>query len=191
MIIALVILSIFVIVFIVGIIHLYKRSERIKQNDKPEPTKKYDFIIRKTRATHHGVHPHIIFDKYTDGQGNKHLKAVCISHEWKRRKEKNPVKLKYGIDPKHRFKKAYVIHEIVDKKANAYKKYTKYMNYGLTNIDKKFLANIIKQWETEPNNYTEPKPKGEKFKKMMNKQQRRAKIKAQKRVNMRNKQTKR
>ena len=182
MIIAIIILALVLLATIVGIIHLYQRSKRVKQNDKAEPTKKYDFIIRGKLASHKGFHPHVVYDKYTDNQGNKHLKSVCISHEWKRRKEKNPVKLKYGIDPNHRLQKAYVVHEIIDKESKAYKKYTKYMNYGLTKTDKKFLAKTIEKWEKEPKNYSESKPTGKKFKKMINKQQKNSKIKAKKKA---------
>ncbi len=175
MIIALVILSIFVIVSIVGIIHLYKRSERIKQNDKPEPTKKYDFIVRGNLSAHQGVHPHIVYDKYYDEYGNKHLKSVSISHEPVMRKKKNPIELKYDINPWTRLKKAYVIHEIVDKKATTYKKRKKYQNYSLSKSDKKLLIKAIEKWETEPNNYTEAPNK--KFQKARSK--RRRKIKTQ------------
>ena len=93
------------IVVLVRTIRLKRTADRIRQNDKPEPTRKHDYIIRKKNASHGGPHPHIVYDKYTDDRGRRIFKSVVVSHEWKRRKERNPLELKRNLDPANRRKK--------------------------------------------------------------------------------------
>ena len=142
------------------IVRLKRMADRIRQNDKPEPTRKHDYIIRKKVASHGGPHPHIVYDKYTDDRGRRIFKSVVVSHEWKRRKERNPLELKRDLNPANRRKKAFVIHEIVEGEGQRYKKGRKYMNYSVHPRDRGRLKRAIERWEREPEDYRDEIPRG-------------------------------
>lgn len=148
------------IVALVRTVRLKRTADRIRQNDKPEPMRKHDYIIRKKVASHGGPHPHIVYDKYTDDRGRRIFKSVVVSHEWKRRKERNPLELKRNLDPANRRKKAFVIHEIVEGEGQRYKKGGKYMNYSVHPRDRGRLKRAIERWEREPEGYREEIPRG-------------------------------
>ena len=157
------------------IVRLKRMADRIRQNDKPEPTRKHDYIIRKKVASHGGPHPHIVYDKYTDKKGKKRFKAVAVSHEWKSRKGRNPLELKRDLNPANRRKKAFVIHEIVDDDAEKFRKSRKYINYSVHLTDRRRLKRTIDKWEKEPEGYTEPFPKDRRTRRIIRKQKEGAK----------------
>ena len=163
---------------VAGIVRLKRTADRIRQNDKPEPTRKHDYIIRKKNASHGGPHPHIVYDKYTDKKGKKRFKAVAVSHEWKSRKGRNPLELKKGVNPANRKEKAFVIHEIVDDDAEKFRKSRKYMSYSVHPKDKKRLRNAIDKWEKETEGDTEPFPKDRRTRRIIRKQKEGAKKRA-------------
>lgn len=170
-----------VVVLVVGIVHLKGRADRYRQNDKPEPMRKHDYIIRKKNASHGGPHPHIVYDKYTGKGGEKRFRAVAVSHEWKSRNKKNPHELKKGLDPFHRGKKAFVIHEIVDDEAVKFRKGNKYMNYSVHPKDRNRLRETIERWEREPKDYREEFPRDARTRRIISSQKRRAKAKGKRR----------
>ncbi len=160
------------------IVRLKRMADRIRQNDKPEPTRKHDYIIRKKNASHGGPHPHIVYDKYTDKKGKKRFKAVAVSHEWKSRKGRNPLELKRDLNPANRRKKAFVIHEIVVDDAEKFRKSRKYINYSVHLTDRRRLKRTIDKWEKEPEGYTEPFPKDRRTRRIIRKQKKGAKKRA-------------
>ena len=160
------------------IVRLKRMADRIRQNDKPEPSRKHDYIFRKHKTSHHGTHPHIVYDKYTDKKGKKRFKAVAVSHEWKRRKQKNPLELKHDINPETRNNKAFVIHEIVDDDANKFQKSRKYINYSVHLTDRRRLKRTIDKWEREPEDFREPFPKDKRTREIIRRQKEDAKQKA-------------
>lgn len=160
------------------IVRLKRMADRIRQNDKPEPSRKHDYIFRKHKTSHHGTHPHIVYDKYTDKKGKKRFKAVAVSHEWKRRKQKNPLELKHDINPETRNNKAFVIHEIVDDDANKFQKSRKYINYSVHLTDRRRLKRTIDKWEREPEDFREPFPKDKRTREIIRRQKEEAKQKA-------------
>ena len=164
-----------VIVIVVAIAHRKGDINPLEQNNKPEPSRKHDYIFRKHLTKHQGIHPHIVYDKYTDRKGKKKFKAVAVSHEWKSRKGRNPLELKKGVNPENRKEKAFVIHEIVDDDAEKFRKSRKYMSYSVHPKDKKRLRNAIDKWEKEPEGYTEPFPKDRRTRRIIRKQKEGAK----------------
>ena len=168
------------IVALVRTVRLKLMADRIRQNNKPEPLRKHDYIIRKKVASHGGPHPHIVYDKYTDDRGKRIFKSVVVSHEWKRRKERNPLELKRNLDPANRRKKAFVIHEIVEGEGQRYKKGGKYMNYSVHPRDRKRLEETIERWEREPKGYREDFPRDARMRRIIRFQRRKAKEKAKK-----------
>lgn len=181
--IALAIISVLLLLFLLlaavaRIVRLKRTADRIRQNDKPEPTRKHDYIFRKHLTKHQGIHPHIVYGKYTDKEGKKRFKAVAVSHEWKRRKQKNPLELKKGVNPENRKEKAFVIHEIVDDDANKFQKSRKYTNYSVHLTDRRRLKRTIDKWEREPEDFREPFPKDKRTREIIRRQKEEAKQKA-------------
>ena len=175
-----VVLALLVVVLAVGICHLARRAGRYRQNNKSEPSRKHDYIVRKRIASHGGVHPHIVYDRYTNGKGKRRFKAVAVSHEWKARNKRNPLELERDLNPLHRRKKAFVIHEIVDDEAKRFKKSNKYMNYSVHPRDRKRLEETIERWEREPASYKEDFPRDARMRRIIRFQRRKAKEKAKK-----------
>ena len=113
-----------------------------------------------------------------DKKGKKRFKAVAVSHEWKRRKQKNPLELKKGVNPENRKEKAFVIHEIVDDDANKFQKSRKYTNYSVHLTDRRRLKRTIDKWEREPEDFREPFPKDKRTREIIRRQKEEAKQKA-------------
>ena len=167
-----------VIVIVVAIAHRKGDINPLEQNNKPEPSRKHDYIFRKHKTSHHGTHPHIVYDKYTDKKGKKRFKAVAVSHEWKSRKGRNPLELKKGVNPENRKEKAFVIHEIVDDDAEKFRKSRKYINYSVHLTDRRRLKRTIDKWEREPEDFREPFPKDKRTREIIRRQKEDAKQKA-------------
>lgn len=168
----------FAVVIVVAIAHRKGDINPLEQNNKPEPSRKHDYIFRKHLTKHQGIHPHIVYGKYTDKEGKKRFKAVAVSHEWKRRKQKNPLELKKGVNPENRKEKAFVIHEIVDDDANKFQKSRKYTNYSVHLTDRRRLKRTIDKWEREPEDFREPFPKDKRTREIIRRQKEEAKQKA-------------
>lgn len=176
--IVIVVILVLAVIVIVAVVHFKEKLDPIRQNEKEEPSRKHDYIFRKHLTKHQGIHPHIVYGKYTDKEGKKRFKAVAVSHEWKRRKQKNPLELKKGVNPENRKEKAFVIHEIVDDDANKFQKSRKYTNYSVHLTDRRRLKRTIDKWEREPEDFREPFPKDKRTREIIRRQKEEAKQKA-------------